>query len=134
MKDDLQTKRVYRSENKVFSDEEKLPELSLKLYFNKITRSRWFQAKYGEGYSLYFCGNYLFDYSYAGYKEIYLLEDEHFTISSMLHELAHAVKRLRSKPHGRQFCKRYLELVSIYMGEDKYLELKKTFIKNKVKF
>jgi hypothetical protein len=134
MKDDLQTKRVYRSENKVFSDEEKMSELMIKLYFNKVTRSSWFRAKYGDGYSLYFCGDYLYDYSYAGYKEVYLLKNEHFTKSSVLHELAHAVKRLRSKPHGISFCKRYLELINIYIGKEKFLELKKTFLKNKVNF
>lgn len=134
MRDDLQTKRVYRSENSVFSDEIKLSEVNLKIFFLKVVGDVSFRAKYGEGFQIFFCGSNLFNYSFAGYKEIYILKNEHFTMSSVLHELAHAVKKMGKNPHGKAFCNRYINLVREYICQDKAEQLKIEFKKNKVLF
>ena len=134
MKDDLQTKRVYKSENEVFADEPKLSELNLKIFFIKVVGDEFFVSKYGRGYELFFCGKNLFDCSFAGYKEVYLLKNEHFTMSSVLHELAHAVKKMGKNPHGKAFCQRYLKFIELYLSLDKAQELRKSFKKHKVVF
>lgn len=134
LKDDLQTKRVYRSENVAFSDEQKLSEINLKIFFLEVVGDIAFRSKYGEGFEIFFCGKGVFNYSFAGYKEIYMLKNEHFTMSSVLHELAHAVKKMGKNPHGKAFCNRYISLVREYISQQKAEELKVQFKKNKVLF
>lgn len=95
---------------------------------------RHFRDLYGEGYEIFFCGKNLFNYSFAGFKEIYILKDQHFTMSSVLHELAHAVKKIGKNSHGKAFCRRYLKFIEKYISKEKSEELKEEFKKNKVLF
>ena len=134
MSEKLQAKKVYRSENFVFSDEKLLSEIQLKIFFLKVVGDNEFVAKHGQGFQIFFCGTALFDYSFAGYKEIYMLKNEHWTMSSVLHELAHSVKRVRKNPHGKAFCNRYLYFIRKYLSEEKSEQLKIQFKKNKVSF
>jgi len=134
LKDYLQTNRIYKSENIVFSDEKKLSETTMKIFFLSIVMDRHFRDLYGEGYEIFFCGKNLFNYSFSGFKEIYILKDQHFTMSSVLHELAHAVKKIRKNSHGKAFCRRYLKFIEKYISKEKSEELKEEFKKNKVLF
>ncbi len=108
--------KAYRAESKVFKKEKKLSEEKVKLFFEEVVGSKWFKKKYGEGYLIYFVSDNLSQGSFALYKEIYLIKS-HFTQSSVLHELAHAVKRPRKNHHGKAWQKRYVEMVKIFIDK-----------------
>jgi len=120
--------KVYDAENRVFADEQKLSEIGVKKLFYHIIGDPWFINKYGEGYKLYIVGDY-YDYSFAIYKQVYILEYEHFTEASVIHECAHSVKRVRSNPHGKAWQKRYAEMVGRYISIEKAEELAREFAK-----
>jgi len=122
---DRQQKKLYSAENKVFKNESQLTETQLKKFFYLVTGDPWFVEKYGRGFSLYTVGEGMFDHSFAVYKEIYILNPVHFTEASLLHEISHAVKRVRKEPHGTAFQKRYIELVKKYISNEKGEELEK---------
>jgi hypothetical protein len=52
-----------------------------------------------------------------------------------LHEIAHTAKSFLDveSPHGREFCKRLLELVKHEMGIESYKTLRESFKNNRVK-
>ena len=77
---------------------------------------------------MYTIGDY-FDHSFSYKKSIYILEYQHFTVSTLCHELAHACKKIRSNPHGKAWQKRYVEMVGRYMGAEKAEELLEEFKK-----
>lgn len=120
--------KIYDAENRVFQNEEKLTETQVKKFFYHVTGDPWFINKYGEGYHLYIIGDY-YDYSFACYKQIYILEHEHFTHATILHECAHSCKKTRSNPHGKAWQKRYVELVSRYISMEKAEQLAEEFKK-----
>ena len=119
-------KKIYDAENEVFKDEVKLSEIQLKKFFYHVIGDNWFKSKYGEGYRLYIIGDY-YDYSFAIYKQIYILEYEHFTEASVLHEICHSCKRVRRNPHGKAWQSRYVEMVKRFISLDKGEELEKVF-------
>jgi hypothetical protein len=120
-------KKIYDAEYRVFKDEDKLTETQIKKYFFHITGDPWFINKYGTGYKLYVIGPRFFDASYGDYKEIYLLEYEHFTISTLCHELCHSCKKARKNPHGKAWQKRYVEMAKRYISNEKGEELAEAF-------
>lgn len=127
MKDPHQ-KLAYAAENKVFEGEDRLSEFHLRQFFFFIIGDPWFKDKYGEGYSMYVIGDY-FDHSFAYNRSIYILEYQHFTVSTLCHELAHSCKKVRSNPHGKAWQKRYVEMVGKYICPSKAEELAEEFAK-----
>jgi len=125
---DVQANNCYKAEQKVFENEDRLSETHLKQFFYHIIGDPWFKNKYGEGYRMYTIGDY-FDHSFSYKKSIYILEYQHFTVSTLCHELAHACKKIRSNPHGKAWQKRYVEMVGRYMGAEKAEELLEEFKK-----
>lgn len=124
----MRDSQIYAAEERVFQNEEKLTEIQLKKFFCQIVGDPWFIKKYGEGYRLYTVGDF-FDYSFAYYKQIYILEREHFTEATVLHEICHACKKTRSNPHGKAWQKRYVEMINRYISMEKAEELAEEFKK-----
>ena len=124
----MRDSKIYDAENRVFADEQKLSEIGVKKFFYQIVGDSWFINKYGEGYKLYIVGNY-YDYSFAIYKQIYILEYEHFTEASVIHEICHSVKHVRGNPHGKAWQKRYIEMVGRYISIEKAEQLAEEFAK-----
>lgn len=121
--------KVYEAENEVFKNERTYTETQIKKFFFLITGDNWFINKYGTGYKMYSIGPNFFDASYGCYKEIYLLENEHFTQSTVCHELMHACKHIRRNPHGKAWQKRYVDMVKIYISNQMGEELEQRFSK-----
>lgn len=125
---DSSANAVYSAENKVFEGENLLSETRLKQFFCHMVGDPWFKNKYGEGYRMYTIGDF-FDHSFAYKKSIYILEYQHFTVSSLCHELSHSCKQVRSNPHGKAWQKRYVGMVGKYICSEKAEELAEEFSK-----
>ena len=125
----MRDSKIYAAENEVFKNEEILTEIQLKKFFCRIIGDPWFKEKYGEGYKLYTVGEGYFDHSCAVFKEIYILDNVHFTEATVIHEIVHACKRVRGNPHGKAWQKRYVEMVNRYISMEKAEELEEAFKK-----
>lgn len=125
----MRDSKIYAAEERVFQNEEKLTEIQLKKFFFHVIGDPWFIKKYGEGYKLYTVGQGYSSASFAVFKEIYLLDNVHFTESTLLHEQSHAVCHPRRNPHGKAWQKRYVEMVDRYVSIEKAEELAQEFKK-----
>jgi hypothetical protein len=125
----MRDSQIYAAEERVFENERQLTEIQLKKFFFHIIGDPWFINKYGEGYKLYTVGQGYSDASIAVFKEVYILDNVHFTESTLVHEQSHAVKRVRSNPHGKAWQKRYVEMIKRYVSIEKGEELAEEFRK-----
>ena len=121
--------KIYKAENEVFENERIFTETQIKKFFFLIVCDNWFKDRYGTGYKMYSIGPNFFDASSGCYKEIYLLENEHFTESTVCHELMHSCKHVRGNPHGKAWQKRYVEMVKRYISIEMGEELEEKFSK-----
>lgn len=137
MSADKQTRKVYQAENEVFEDEKHITKSKGMLFFAAVVSSKWFRKKYpNANITLEFKEKKCRPIESEAYKNHIVIHLEQNQKSTYLHEIAHAVvsSQYNKNPHSGAFCRRYIELVEVFVGQEKAQELASKFIKKGVKF
>lgn len=123
---------LYIIEEKVFSDYKILTKSKFLLLYSSVISSEWYVKNYNTPIELSFCKPKDPEESYALRGHIWI-HPQHRREPELLHEIAHAVtpgcERLG---HTKNFCRRYLEFVRYYLGEEIFLYFRYELQKNKL--
>lgn len=132
---DRYANKVYKSEETVFGNEPLQTRDKIVLFYLSVISSDFFVDKYGK---------IMFDMqilpkntkekcSFACNPYIIRIHPHQQQEYIVLHELAHAVKILKTPYHSKAFCLRYIGLVRYFLSEEQAEALKTEFRKNKIK-
>lgn len=135
---DPQKKRVYSAEREAFKDQKYITQCKARLFLASIISSEWYMLKGYPPVNIEFMSSNLRGnsvYHYAYYQHIFLAKN-YVTESDIIHELSHAVVNCGkgNNPHGKAFCRRYLNFTGMYMSQDYYSALREAFLRHRVKF
>lgn len=132
---DSQRSKVYKAEGNIAQGEMKAQMVDLQAFVNKVVGSAWWKRHYPNVQRITATdGRRRRRASAFPLTRKIVMPKWSRSEMIILHEIAHIVTPTQYAWHGPEYCKVYLELVKVFMGEETWKSLRDSFKVCRVKW